>query len=176
MNTNNVAVQTENISALYHFSLGPTISERNGSDFDLESFRGSILGRTEKKVKNLKRSKLDTFKAASNIAVDEQQDPRDITFQRSDNLSVQGSISNSPLPRNGPPREDPSPNVSQEEIAAAPHPRTTDSPASVHRLKSKTVSFRLGEVRQDARPEDLDPKDCSIRDFESSSNHLKAPE
>ena len=158
-------------------SYGATISERNGSDFDLESFRGSILERTEKKNKNLKRSKLETFRAASNIAADEQQDPRDITFQRSDNLSGHGSISNSPLPGNGLQRPDPSPNVSQEDIPAAPHLQPTDSPTSVQRLKSKTVSFKLGEVRREDEDDELDNlKVCSIKDFESKSNNENANE
>jgi hypothetical protein len=159
-------VQTEVTPVHNPFSHVATISERNGSDFDLGSFRGSLFDASERtRLHALQRTRrLNTIRTTSNMANADNlsQNPRDITFRRSDFSDE--SINNSPdthaarsgsrtreaiskpnISVHGPNDQAllPSADHSAEDLST--HPQL-DSPVSYSRLKAKTVSFQIAEM------------------------------
>jgi hypothetical protein len=170
-------VQTENIPQHNPFSHVATISERNGSDFDLGSFRGSLFDNSERgRFEYHQRARrLNTIRTTSNMANTENQslNPRDFTFRPSD-LSDE-SINNSPdthIARSGSRNRDGivKPNISvygpQDEalMKSADHsieesinPNQLDSPVSHSMSKAKTVSFQITEL--DGKEDSPEPND-----------------
>ena len=119
------------------------------------SLKGSLFDQSERKntlSAARKPFKLHTLKAASNVAMDQSADARDITFRPSDVLS-DGSLNDSPESiihqensQNKPDDLEPrnSANYSNEGLASH-----ADSPGSFNRLKAKTVSFKLARKQDD---------------------------
>lgn len=167
----NIATQTDAVGNLNHLSFaGGTISERGGSDFDLGSFRGSLLDHSDRRGR--KRWQ-ESYKASSHIAVEENPDPRDITFQRSDKASVEDKLANSPdiVERNLLFIPNTSPTVSQEEFILN-NKIQSDSPVSINsRSKSKTVSFNLKNLKKEDKVRELE--EYEEQDIEDASYDLK---
>lgn len=157
---------TQTDAVLMHnpFSYVATISEKNDSDFDLGSFRGSMLDHNERgRFQYSQRARrLNTIRTISNMANDDthSQNPRDITFRPSE-LSDE-SINDSPeipLVMNGRTREGRTtpnirvnapnednlvPSIDHSMEGVSPN-GLLDSPTSNRRSKAKTVSFQLKE-------------------------------
>ena len=167
--TRDRAIQTEPI---YHFSHVATISERNGSDFDLGSFRGSVIDKEEKDKKlspsNLTTGglRLHTVRTASHIAVEEndemEDDPNNITFRPSEMLS--DFSNNSPdiaSARHGmrglntkrksalDPHDD---QLEPSVISGDSNRDQLESPANIVRNHSRTVCFKINETDEREEP------------------------
>jgi len=161
------AIQTEHLP---HFSHVATISERNGSDFDLGSFRGSMIDRDDKDKRLISLNQVSgglrstNLRAASHIAVEEneneERDMRDITFRPSELMS-DFSLNNSPdnLPTRIRPRDagifkrnsilDPREgHMEGSEMSGEDSRGHIDSPGSISRIPSKTVCFKINETEE----------------------------
>lgn len=182
------SVQTEVIPQHNPFSHVATISERNGSDFDLGSFRGSMFDNSERERFNhhQRGRRLNTIKTGSNVANGDHmsQNPRDITFRPSDFSDE--SINNSPdthMARSGSRAREgfTNPNISvygpQDEAVATSidHsieesiiPNQLDSPVSHSMSKAKTVSFHITEMEgKEEIKEGYDPAEVEAIEWQT---------
>ena len=99
--TRDAQIQADPLAPVHQFSLGATISERNGSDFEMMSFKESMfIGDNKKSMRREPPKPISMQKMKATSVAEEQYDKendREITFRLQDNLSDnQSSLNNSP--------------------------------------------------------------------------------